>query len=238
MVKMHWLGVGITAVSLPLAFFIFSSLNRLALAQDAPPTPTVDRLAAPPTVPAPTQADEGEQLFWLYCQPCHGDQGQGLTDEWRAQFPEEEQTCWQSGCHSGHGKDLPEYGFVLPTAVPAVIGAGSLDNFETAQQFYFYIRSAMPYEAPGSLTGEEYLAITAYLVRAHGLGDSIPLDNDNVAEIRFRPLADDAVSPETSDIPDGAISQNTTPSFAWYWGSGITLFIIAGTGWLWRQRKQ
>lgn len=44
-------------------------------------TPTIDRLLAPPTVPAPNQADEGAQLYWLHCQPCHGDQGQGLTDE-------------------------------------------------------------------------------------------------------------------------------------------------------------
>ena len=77
--KLRWLGVGVTAV-------IILTLSSLALAQGTP-TPTVDRLAAPPTVPAPNQADEGAQLYWLYCQPCHGDQGQGLTDEWRAQFP-------------------------------------------------------------------------------------------------------------------------------------------------------
>ncbi len=227
MIKMRWLGVGTTAVSLALAFFIFTSLNRLALAQDAPPTPTVDRLAAPPTVPSPMQADEGAQLFWLYCQPCHGDQGQGLTDEWRAQFPEEEQNCWQSGCHSAHGKDLPEYGFILPTAVPPVIGAGSLNNFETAQQLYYYMRSAMPYEAPGSLSEAEYLAITAYIIRAHDLWDGMPLDNTNVANIRFHPLA-----AETNRPP-----QTTTLRPVWYWGGGIALLIIIRTGWLWQRRR-
>src|SRR5688572_23546779 len=56
-------------------------------------TPTIDRLAAPPTVENPNQADEGAQLYWLHCLPCHGDQGQGLTDEWRAQYPPEDQNC-------------------------------------------------------------------------------------------------------------------------------------------------
>jgi len=46
------------------------------------PTPTPDRLAPPPTVASPAQADVGAQVYWLNCQPCHGDRGQGLTDEW------------------------------------------------------------------------------------------------------------------------------------------------------------
>ena len=48
------------------------------------PTPTLDRLAPPPTVASPTQADVGAQVYWLNCQPCHGDRSQGLTDEWFA----------------------------------------------------------------------------------------------------------------------------------------------------------
>ena len=83
-------------------------------------TPTPDRLAPPPTVPSPTQADEGAQLFWLHCQPCHGDRGQGLTDEWRAQYPPEEEYCWESGCH---GNQPYDEAFALPTRVPAVIDA-------------------------------------------------------------------------------------------------------------------
>jgi hypothetical protein len=144
--------------------------------------PTIDRLAAPPTVPSPTQADEGAQLFWLHCQPCHGDQGQGLTDEWRAQYPPEDQNCWESGCH---GPRPYELGFILPTQVPAVIGPGTLSRFQTLEGLYQYVSVAMPYFFPGDLTEAEYLAIVAHLARANGLGDGATLTRANIADQRF-----------------------------------------------------
>ena len=120
-----------------------------ALPTEAPPPPgaaaTPDRLAAPPTVASPNQADEGAQLFWLHCQPCHGDVGQGLTDDWRAQYPPEDQYCWNSGCH---GPRPYEEGFTLPTAVPAVIGDGTLRRFTTLDSVYRYVSVAMPYFFP------------------------------------------------------------------------------------------
>ena len=133
-----------------------------------PATPTPDRLAAPPTVESPTQADVGAQVYWLNCQPCHGDQGQGLTDEWRAQYPPEDQNCWNSGCH---GERPYESGFKLPQHVPAVIGPGTLTRFATAADLYAFISRAMPFQAPGSLKPDEYWAVTAFLVRAQGRGD-------------------------------------------------------------------
>jgi mono/diheme cytochrome c family protein len=151
------------------------------------PTPTVDRLAAPPTVdPAQrTQADEGAQLFWLNCQPCHGDQGQGLTDaaddDWRAQYPPEDQNCWKSGCH---GRSPYEAGFTLPTAVPAVIGAGTLAKFATVADLHAYVSAAMPFNKPGSLSETEYWALTAFLARAHdvpGLTQALPLEDAEAA---------------------------------------------------------
>ena len=33
-----------------------------------------------------TQADVGAEIYRLVCQDCHGNQGQGLTDEWRAEW--------------------------------------------------------------------------------------------------------------------------------------------------------
>lgn len=154
-------------------------------------TPTIDRLAAPPTVPAPTQADEGQQLFWLHCQPCHGDQGQGLTDEWRAQYPIEDQNCWNSGCHGErpYGQD-----FVLPTAVPAVIGDGTLTKYETVDGLYRYISVSMPYFFPGDLTQEEYLAITAHLAREHGVWDGRPLTEETLAAYRLQPATPEVIA--------------------------------------------
>jgi cytochrome c len=159
-------------------------------------TPTIDRLAAPPTVENPTQADEGAQLFWLHCQPCHGDVGQGLTDEWRQQYPPEDQDCWTSGCH---GRRPYENGFMLPTAVPAVTGQDSLERFLTMGQVYSFIVAAMPYQDPGHLSEEEYLAITAFLARANNLWDGTPLTTENVGNFRLRPA--EATSTIASSVP-------------------------------------
>lgn len=223
----------VTAVSL-LLLFIITSLTHA----QGTPTPTVDRLAAPPTVPSPTQADEGAQLFWLHCQPCHGDQGQGLTDEWRAQFPEEEQNCWISGCHGKHGKDPPPTGFTIPTAVPAVIGAGSLGNYQTVQQLFYYIRAAMPYENPGGLKEEEYLAITAFIARAHGVGDRTPLTAANIAQFRFRPATEEGESiSETENTGAAApeVQTGQTPPY-WVWSGGLAAILLAIV--LWRRQRE
>jgi len=171
--------------------------SGLILAQERPPagvedpgvnpeaTPTIDRLAAPPTVIPPTQADDGAQLFWLWCQPCHGDKGQGLTDEWREQYPEEDQNCWMAGCHG----NLPyEGGFKLPKHVPAVIGGQSLARFQTMGEVFEYVHTRMPFEYPGALSEEEALAVTAYLARAHDKWDGTPLTKENVRQIRWQPL--------------------------------------------------
>jgi mono/diheme cytochrome c family protein len=151
-------------------------------------TPTIDRLAAPPTVQNPSQADIGAQVYWLNCQPCHGDQGQGLTDEWRAQYPPEDQNCWHSGCH---GKLPYEGGFTLPQTVPAVVGPSALARFQSAAGLHAFIRQAMPFQAPGSLKPDEYWALTAFLVRAQGVSESVlPLNEAKAATIGLHgPLA-------------------------------------------------
>jgi mono/diheme cytochrome c family protein len=184
------------------------------------PTPTVDRLAAPPTVAFPNQADEGAQLYWLHCQPCHGDRAQGLTDEWRAQYPPEDRNCWDSGCH---GQRPYENGFKLPTAVPALVGPGTLTRYPTAAELYAFVSNAMPYQAPGSLRAEEYWAITAFLLRAHGLPDAA-LPVADAAEAAAIPLG-------TPSPPDAT----TTPAVA---QRVIWLVLLAGVSYLaWRRRR-
>lgn len=163
-------------------------------------TPTIDRLAAPPTVPSPNQADIGAQVYWHNCQPCHGDVGQGLTDEWRAQYPEEEQNCWQSGCH---GKTPYELGHRLPESVPAVVGEGALAKFGTMAQVYNYMRVEMPYFYPGTLSDEEYLSLAAHLARENGIWDGQSLTADNLANYRLQPaaLAIAQSTPEVTPTP-------------------------------------
>jgi hypothetical protein len=67
------------------------------------PSPTLDfsRLDEPPLPANPTQFEKGRHLFWLNCAACHGDRGQGLTDEYRSLYVEDA-NCWARGCHAGH----------------------------------------------------------------------------------------------------------------------------------------
>jgi mono/diheme cytochrome c family protein len=229
---------------LPLLIILTSLLGwgRALQAQESVrPTPTVDRLGPPPTVPSPTQADEGAYLYWLNCQPCHGDQGQGLTDEWRAQYPEEDQYCWNSGCH---GERPYEDGFKLPRTVPAVIGDDSLRRFQTAGQMYAYIRVTMPYEYPGVLPEEEYLAIAAFLLRENNLGDGAPLTQESVNHLALWPdettplLAATAITAATP-IPLPAAPAKPNSPFSSVLVAGLTgAVVLLGGIWIWRRKAQ
>ena len=142
--------------------------TALQQATAAPPiqvTPTFDpsRLAQPPTVVPPAQADNGAQVYWGMCAACHGDRGQGLTDEWRDSYPLEERDCWQSGCH---GSDAPENSFEIPkTGIPALAGAGTLFRFSNSFELYRHIHQNMPFLRAGSLTSEEAWSLTAYILQ-------------------------------------------------------------------------
>jgi hypothetical protein len=202
-------------------------------------TPTKDRLAAPPTVASPTQADVGAQLFWLWCQPCHGDQGQGLTDEWRAQYPEDHQNCWASGCHG----NIPyEDGFTLPRHVPAVIGDQSLQRFQTMGELYEYVHLKMPYEFPGALSSEEALAVTAYLARAHGKWEDVQLTEENVQQKSWRPLPT-ATPQAVGSASERPANRDSAPSMPLYsWANAVPLLgafflgvAVLGGIWIWRR---
>jgi hypothetical protein len=126
------------------------------------PSPRLD----PPSLPAnPTQLQRGSYAFWLNCLPCHGDQGQGLTDEFRRLYPPDHQNCWASGCH---GERPYEGGWTLPRQVPAVIGSGALADFPNAAALYGFVQTRMPFEAPGSLDAHTYWDIVAYLAEKNG----------------------------------------------------------------------
>lgn len=169
-------------------------------------TPTVDRLAQP-TLPAdPTQADQGSQVYWLSCLPCHGDRGQGLTDEFRQTYPVEDQNCWISGCH---GKRPYDNGFTLPTAIPAIVGPTTLQKFETAASLRSYIFAAMPYWKPASLTEEETWQVTAYILReSKRLPADVELNDSNAASILVGPPA---ATPTPQPAPDPVTGLDDIP---------------------------
>jgi cytochrome c len=132
-----------------------------------------------------TQADYGAEIYRLVCRDCHGDHGQGLTDEWRAKWAPEDQNCWQSGCHAGNH---PPEGFLLPRYVPPLLGSGSLSNYKTAFDVYNYMRVRIPWHTPGSLQDWEYIQLTAFLARERDLPlEDRPLDEESAAKLLLHP---------------------------------------------------
>ena len=132
-----------------------------------------------------SQADRGAEVYAFRCSTCHGDRGQGLTDEFRASWPPEEQNCWTPKCH---GLNYPDGGFAIPSYVTGVIGPGTLSSFATAEGLYNFIRLTMPYQDSALLSEEERWEVTAFLLRENGvLADGKLLDATTAASIRLRP---------------------------------------------------
>ena len=182
-------------------------------------TPTPDRLAEP-TVPAsPSQADLAAQVYWLSCLPCHGDRGQGLTDEFRATYPPEDQYCWARGCHG----DLPyANGFKLPMTIPAVVSADALAKFSDAGQLHAYIRAAMPFWKPGSLTEEDSWKVTAFVLRANGLWSGVEeLGPQNASQVKIQRGA----TPTAISSPQGAASP-AVPSMGEAMGLAVAVIVV------------
>jgi hypothetical protein len=174
------------ALGIGLIVAVYPANHVSAQTQPPPVMPPLPRgLDPPPTVYPPTQISLGSQVYYQVCMACHGDHGQGLTDEWRGALDMPDQNCWQSGCHNPHH---PPGGFVFPRYVPAVVSPGMVARFANALELHDFIRSKMPWQAPGSLTEEEYWQLTAFLVDANGIDPGfMPLNPDNAASIRLRP---------------------------------------------------
>ena len=182
-------------------FFDTGIANSVEVQVDV--TPTVDRLAEPTLPAVPSQADHGAQVYWLSCMPCHGDRGQGLTDEFRAAYPPEEEYCWESGCH---GANPYESGFTLPKKIPAVIGDTTLAKFTDAAQLNAYIRATMPFWNPGSLTEEDAWRVTAFILRQNDLWDaSTELSASNAAGVKIPRAAflTPIITPQPAETPAG-----------------------------------
>ena len=183
-------------------FFDNGTAETAWLQTDATPTP--DRLAEPTLPAGPSQADHGAQVYWLSCMPCHGDKGQGLTDEFRKTYPPEEEYCWESGCH---GANPYESGFSLPKKIPAVIGKTTLAKFADAAQLNAYIRATMPFWKPGSLTEEESWRVTAFILRENNLWEDLTeLNASNAPDVKIPRAAflTPIATPQQTDVQEGS----------------------------------
>jgi cytochrome c len=140
---------------------------------------------------------------------CHGDRGQGFTDEWRGALDPADQNCWQSKCHAANH---PPEGFELPRYAPPVIGPGRLAHHQTAAGLYQFLRTRMPWQAPGILSDEEYWGLTAFLAQANGIswGEGM-LGPTNAANV--------ALDAQASSSKEAALSARIL---------GIGMFLLAG----------
>lgn len=174
-----------------------------------------DRLDPPPMSDPPTQVEHGHYAYWLSCMACHGDRGQGLTDEWRGVLDPADQNCWQSKCHASNH---PPEGFKLPETVPAIIAPGRLSHHGTAAKLYQYLRTRMPWQAPGILTDEEYWQLTAFLVEATGVSlGGMDLGPENASSVRL------TIQTETSAMPGRLSIHWLAPAAV------VTLVLLSGT---------
>jgi mono/diheme cytochrome c family protein len=125
----------------------------------------------------------GRRIYTQWCATCHGDKGQGLAI-WRYSWDEKHQNCTQAGCH---GARRGEGGFTMLAVPSALMGENTLMKFATAAALHTFIRATMPFQAPGSLSEEEYWAVTAYLADQHraDAGGKV-LDTGTAASVRLR----------------------------------------------------
>jgi hypothetical protein len=242
MTQMRWLLMGWICLSLGAGLFLWgfpprsraaggtsraallidlstAASNRAAVLTTAQLTPTPTPFSSPTATP-PSQGGHGHDIFYVYCMPCHGDVGQGLTDEFRLrQYPPEDTDCWKSGCH---GARPYENGFTLPKTVPALIGANSLKRFADGQAVYDFIHKSMPFNSPGSLTTEQYLQLTAFLLEQNNLiEEGSQLDVATLSQIAVRPAA--------TPVP---LSQPSTDNSPLLLIGAVIFVILTGVGYL------
>jgi mono/diheme cytochrome c family protein len=173
--KLQVLFAGISIVIIGL--LAFSTVAAQSPTEhDAGMTPQ-ERLARPPMSDPPTQIELGHVEYWMSCMVCHGDRGQGLTEEWRSVLDPEDMNCWQSKCHA---PNHPPEGFEIPRQSPLVIGPGALTGYETATDLFEYLRTNMPWAFPGLFEDDVYWNLTAYLAQANDIDfpqETLSLDN-------------------------------------------------------------
>jgi mono/diheme cytochrome c family protein len=109
------------------------------------------------------QLDQGRNVYTESCAGCHGDAGQG----------------------TGDGPAI--YG---PGALALAPSEGSKRDllFRSAADVLAWVTKAMPADDPASLSAEQYVAVTAFIVTAHGVALERPLDAANAHAVALQPF--------------------------------------------------
>jgi S-disulfanyl-L-cysteine oxidoreductase SoxD len=121
-------------------------------------------------------AGRGKEVFAGNCAACHGDNGQGGIKDRLV------------GGQGTLASDNP------------IKTVGSFWPYATT--LFDYIHRAMPYQAPGSLSVDDYYAVTAYVLSLNGiLAPDGNLDKETLPRVRM-PNRDGFIpDPEFSKVP-------------------------------------
>lgn len=105
-------------------------------------------------------AVEGARIFAAQCQVCHGENGvDGLNDN-------------LSGGHGTLASDKPK----------KTVGS----YWPYATTVFDYVRRAMPYQSPGTLSNDEVYALTAYLLHINGIiSDSAAMNAESLPDVKM-----------------------------------------------------
>jgi cytochrome c len=110
--------------------------------------------------PGQGTAADGAQIYERQCRECHGPEGKGSEEEGFIGAPQD-----------------------LRLEKPKKT-VGSYWPYATT--LYDYIRRAMPFKTPGSLSDDQVYAVTAYILRLNGLvGENDTLDAEKLKQVKM-----------------------------------------------------
>ncbi|MDP3879822.1 MAG: c-type cytochrome [Dehalococcoidales bacterium] len=66
---------------------------------------------------------------------------------------------------------------------PTLVGDGVLDKYENAQALFDMVSVAMPYDAPGTLSREQYLQVISFLITENQYTAPKEIEPDRLADI-------------------------------------------------------